>query len=151
MTNTNGIKRFEDFVSEMDRSEEIEKELTDVPVENEDDETSTHVQVDEDNASDEDSKVIPVHEMLEKCYEVLINEATEWAKDAHDDHTIESYMAENAALVASMAAKTLTVLQEDMKTEAYEACLNKMTEAYSKKINEMKEMKDATDMEDIEL
>ena len=69
------IKKFEDFVSEMDRAEEIE--------------------------------------------DVVSTEGTPEVKTAEE-------------------------------TEAYEACLNKMSEAFAKKINEIKEMKDAVDAEDVE-
>jgi len=40
-------------------------------------------------------------------------------------------------------------MKKDMASEAYEACLNKMTEAFTKKINESKEATAATDAEDI--
>lgn len=170
------IKSFEKFVSEMDRSDEIEKELEILaePQEN-DEEDAEKVQGhgeseegEEDQEHDEEleesedvtplpnvdkkpSDKIPVYGMLEKCYEALDEEAKEWAEDAHDEHTIESYMAENAALVASMAVESLTRLKGDMETEAYEACLNKMSEAYTKKINECKENNTASDAEDIEV
>ncbi len=94
--------------------------------------------------------IIPVSEMLEKCYERAIEEAKEWAEDAHDDHTVETYMAENAALVAKMGVNSLSRLKEEMSTEAFEACLNKMAESYTKKINESKEVKAVDDAEDIE-
>jgi hypothetical protein len=94
--------------------------------------------------------IIPVSEMLEKCYERAIEEAKEWADDAHDDHTVETYMAENAALVAKMGVTALSRLKEEMSTEAFEACLNKMAESYTKKINESKEVKAAEDAEDID-
>ena len=48
-----------------------------------------------------------VAEMLKNCYEMVKNEAKVWEEDAHDDHTVESYMKENAALVAALAANTL--------------------------------------------
>jgi hypothetical protein len=40
-------------------------------------------------------------------------------------------------------------MKKDMASEAYEACLNKMTEAFTKKINESKEATAATDADDI--
>ena len=78
-------------------------------------------------------------EMLEKCYESCKNEAKAYEEDAHDEHTIESYMKENAALVAGLAAKCLKEMKEDYAVEAYEAACNEMIEAYTKKMNEMKE------------
>jgi hypothetical protein len=156
------IKKFEDFVSEMDRSEEIEanvvsKGTPDVKSEEEAEEEAEEVQgvTEAGEASlgtNDGAKEIvkPVSEMLKECYEAMIAEAKVWEEDAHDEHTVETYMAENAALVAGLAANTLKEMKAEMETEAYEACLNKMTEAYAKKINEIKEMKDAVDAEDVE-
>jgi hypothetical protein len=156
------IKKFEDFVSEMDRSEEIEanvvsKGTPDVTSEEEAEEEAEEVQgVTEAGeaslgANDGAKEIVkPVSEMLKECYEAMIAEAKVWEEDAHDEHTVETYMAENAALVAGLAANTLKEMKAEMETEAYEACLNKMTEAYAKKINEIKEMKDAVDAEDVE-
>lgn len=162
------IKSFETFVSEMDRSEEIEDKITDLgsPKEKETEETeedAKKVQATEGIQEAEEVTPIgipepsqkmnnstPVSGLLEKCYEAVIDEAKKWAEDAHDDHTIETYMAENAALVAKLAVNTLAEMKGDMETEAYEACLNKMSESYSKKINECKESKNAIDAEDVE-
>jgi DUF438 domain-containing protein len=156
------IKKFEQFVSEMDRAEEIEAKIVakgtpDVKTAEEAEEEAAEVQsVDEAGeaslgANDSAKEIVkPVSEMLKECYEAIIAEAKVWEEDAHDEHTVETYMTENAALVASLAANTLKEMKSDMETEAYEACLNKMSEAYSKKLNEMKEMKDAVDAEDVE-
>jgi len=156
------IKKFEDFVSEMDRAEEIEatvaaKGTPDVKDEDETEEEAEDVQgLDEGGeanlGTDDGAKEVvkPVSEMLKECYEALKYEAKVWEEDAHDEHTVETYMAENAALVAGLAASALKEMKADMETEAYEACLNKMSEAFSKKINEVKEMKDAVDAEDVE-
>lgn len=157
------IKSFEIFVNEMDRAEEIETKLSKeaepeekTAEEAEEEAASVQVQeaegvtpigIKEPNANKNN---IPVYGMLEKCYEAVMGEAKEWSEDAHDDHTIETYMAENAALVAKLAVNTLTEMKGDMETEAFEACLNRMSESYAKKINEMKESKDAVDAEDVE-
>lgn len=156
------IKSFETFLSEMDRTEEIETKLTNAS--EPDDKDFSEVEDEIEDVQEAEDKVttiqgkgdginptipVSVSEMLEKCYEAVMEEAKGWDADAHDDHTIETYMVENAALVAKMGVNTLTELKADMETEAYEACLNKMAEAYSKKINECKEMKDAIDAEDI--
>ena len=153
------IKSYETFISEMDRTEEIETKVKTVAEPENKDVAEVEAEAEEVQESEEVTTIagkgdginptIPVSEMLEKCYECAMEEAKAWDEDAHDDHTVESYMAENAALVAKMAVNTLTELQGDMKTEAFEACLNKMSEAYSKKINECKETKDAVDAEDI--
>lgn len=156
------IKKFEDFVSEMDRAEEIETAVVDkgtpeVKTAEEAEEEAEEVQgVDEAGeanlGTDDSTKEIvkPVSEMLKECYEAIVAEAKVWEEDAHDEHTVETYMAENASLVAGLAANTLKEMKADMETEAYEACLNKMSEAFAKKINEIKEMKDAVDAEDVE-
>lgn len=160
------VKTFEDFVSEMDRAEEIQQDViaTGEPEEKTKEEAEAEAEIAQ--AGDElaeandvtpiqakgdgTNPIIPVSEMLEKCYERAIEEAKEWAEDAHDDHTVETYMAENAALVAKMGVTALSRLKEEMSTEAFEACLNKMAESYTKKINESKEVKAAEDAEDIE-
>lgn len=156
------IKKFEDFVSEMDRAEEIEDVVStegtpEVKTAEETEEEAEEVQgVDEAGeanlGTDDSAKEVvkPVSEMLKECYEAIIAEAKVWEEDAHDEHTVETYMAENASLVAGLAANTLKEMKADMETEAYEACLNKMSEAFAKKINEIKEMKDAVDAEDVE-
>lgn len=156
------IKKFEDFVSEIDRAEEIEDVVStegtpEVKTAEETEEEAEEVQgVDEAGeanlGTDDSAKEVvkPVSEMLKDCYEAMIAEAKVWEEDAHDEHTVETYMAENASLVAGLACTTLKEMKADMETEAYEACLNKMSEAFSKKINEVKEMKDAVDAEDVE-
>jgi hypothetical protein len=141
------VKTLEQYISEMSRAEEIEKEINDMgtpvgkdveDVEDEADEVQAN-ESEEYNTDDESGDIISVSEMLETCYSKVKEEAKVWESDAHDDHTIETYMIENAALVASLAANTLKEMKEDSESEAHEACLNQMIEAYTKKINEMKE------------
>lgn len=91
------------------------------------------------NEEETEEESIPVSEMLENCYANVKEEAGVWESDAHDDHTIETYMIENAALVASLAANTLKEMKNESSSEAYEACLNQMVESYTKKMSEMKE------------
>jgi len=81
-----------------------------------------------------------VADKLNECYKEAVNEAKEWNGDVHDDHTIESYMKENAALVAALAADTLKECNEDYTKEQYESALNDLKEAYVKKIDEKIEM-----------
>jgi hypothetical protein len=69
---------------------------------------------------------------------MVTKEAKAWESDAHDEHTIESYMCENAALVAGLAAKSLKECKEEFGLEAYEAALNMISEAFDKKIQEVK-------------
>jgi hypothetical protein len=80
-----------------------------------------------------------VDEMLKGAYNAMKDEAMVWEEDMHDEHTIESYLKENAALVASLAAKALTDMREDITLEAYEAACNTLKESYAKKMDEMKE------------
>ena len=97
----------------------------------------------EDHEESTEEESIPVSEMLENCYASVQEEAGVWESDAHDDHTIETYMVENAALVATLAANTLKEMKNESTSEAYEACLNQMVEAYTKKMSEMKESSNA--------
>ena len=50
--------------------------------------------------------------MLTEVYESCKNEAKAYEDDAHDEHTVESYMKENAALIAALAAKSLKEMKE---------------------------------------
>jgi len=97
----------------------------------------------EDNGESTEEESIPVSEMLENCYANVQEEAGVWESDAHDDHTIETYMVENAALVATLAANTLKEMKNESANEAYEAAINQMVEAYTKKMSEMKESSNA--------
>ena len=102
-------KSFDQFVSEMDRAEEIEKEIVDLgkPEEHEEEEAEK-VQANESEekpeAAEKAEEIVEkaVSEMLTECYEKVTNEAKAWESDAHDDHTIESYMCENAALMRKL-------------------------------------------------
>ena len=83
-------------------------------------------------------------EQLKKCYEYAIKEACDYDKDDYPDHTLEGYLKENAALVASLTASTLEQAHAELKddeltVEIYESCLNAMKESYNKKIDELKE------------
>jgi len=156
------IKKFEEFVLEIDRTEEIEATVVTKGTPKTKSEEETEEETEEVQGLDEAGEAIigddaekikdetkPVSEMLKDCYEAVITEAKAWNEDAHDEHTIEMYMAENASLVAGMAVDCVKEMKEDMASEAYEACLNKMSEAFTKKINESKEASAATDAEDI--
>lgn len=138
-------KSFDQFISEMDRAEEIEKEVVDLGnPEEHDEEEAEKVQANESEEKPESTEKAEeivekaVSEILTECYEKVTNEAKAWESDAHDDHTIESYMCENAALVAGLAAKSLKECKEEFGLEAYEAALNMMSEAFDKKIQEIK-------------
>jgi hypothetical protein len=142
-------KSFDQFVAEMDRSEEVEKEVVDLGTPDKKDIEETEAEADkvqtneaEEKSEGEETKEEEVEEMvseiLEKCYEKVVKEAKAWETDAHDDHTIETYMSENAALVAGLAAKAIKECKEEFGIEAYEAALNMVKEAFSKKIEEIK-------------
>ena len=183
------LKSFDQFVSEMDRTEEIEKEIVDMgtpedkDVEEVDDEAeevqghgelseSEEVEESEEESVEESEETEEVEEdraeeieqemkdmgtpkslaeALTEMYEGMCKEeAKAYEEDAHDEHTIEAYMKENAALCASLAAKTLKEMKEDYAVEAYEAACNEMIESYTKKMNEMKEMDSAEEASDVE-
>ena len=99
--------------------------------------------------AEEEAKTVA--EMLTEIYESSCkNEAKAYEGDAHDEHTVETYMKENAALVGALAATALKEMKEEYTTEAYEAACNEMIESYSKKVNELKEMDHSADAEDVE-
>lgn len=162
------LKSFEQFVSEKDREAEIEQDGIEQGTpdtkghEEVDDEAETVQAPDQDQDVEESEKTTEgeesaveesktVAEMLTEVYESSCkNEAKAYEEDAHDEHTVETYMKENAALVGALAATALKEMKEDYTVEAYEAACNEMIEAYSKKVNELKEMDHSADAEDVE-
>ena len=135
-------------VSEGEESEEEEVEESEEEVSEE--EVSEAEEVEEDRAEDIEAEMKEMGtpkslaEALTEMYEsACVKEAKAYEEDAHDEHTVESYMKENAALVAALAAGALKEMKDDYAVEAYEAACNEMAEAYSKKMNEMKEMDSA--------
>lgn len=86
-----------------------------------------------------------VEEMLSEGYKKVKEAACAYEKDEYQDHTLEMYMKENAALVATLAATAMEegfgeVKDTELTQEMYEAMCNEMKEAYAKKIDELKEM-----------
>ena len=77
--------------------------------------------------------------MLKEVYESCKNEAKAYEEDMHDEHTVESYMKENAMLVASLSVNCIKEMKEEMTLEMYEAVCEELKEAYCKKMDEMKE------------
>ena len=135
-----------------DKSKELEAELEDTvdaagneeiseAEEAVEEETEEAVEESEETeeVAEEEEEVRLVSDMLKEVYESCKNEAKAWEDDAHDEHTVETYMKENAALVGALAAQSLKEMKEEYSVEAYEAACNEMIEAYSKKVNEMKE------------
>lgn len=124
-----------------DKSKELEAELEDTVdgAGNEEISESEESEEETEEVAEEEEEAMLVSDMLKEVYESCKNEAKAWEDDAHDEHTVETYMKENAALVGGMAAQCLKEMKEDYSVEAYEAACNEMIEAYSKKVNEMKE------------
>ena len=128
-----------------DKSDELEAELEDTvdAAGNEEiseaEETEEVAEEETEEVAEEEEEVKLVSDMLKEVYESCKNEAKAWEDDAHDEHTVETYMKENAALVGALAAQSLKEMKEDYSVEAYEAACNEMIESYSKKVNEMKE------------
>ena len=123
-----------------DKSKELEAELEDTVDGAGNEEISESEETEEtEEVAEEEEEAMLVSDMLKEVYESCKNEAKAWEDDAHDEHTIETYMKENAALVGALAAQSLKEMKEDYSVEAYEAACNEMIEAYSKKVNEMKE------------
>ena len=82
--------------------------------------------------------------MLVEAHHKVKEAACAYEKDEYQDHTLEMYMKENAALVATLAATAMEegygeVKETDLTQEMHEAILNEMKEAYAKKIDELKE------------
>jgi hypothetical protein len=86
-----------------------------------------------------------VEQMFSEGYSKVKEAACAYEKDEYQDHTLEMYMKENAALVAALAAGAMEegygeVKETELTKEMYEAHCNSMKEAYAKKIDELKEM-----------
>ena len=92
----------------------------------------------------EEAKPATVEEMLVESYSKVKEAACAYEKDEYQDHTLEMYMKENAALIATLAAKAMEegygeVKETELTQEMYEAHCNEMKEAYAKKMDELKE------------
>lgn len=125
-------------------SEEVEEE----PAEEVEDSEEEIEDSDDDDESDDDDvaeeMIESCSEQLKKCYEYVVKEACDYDKDDYPDHTLEGYLKENAALVATLAGEALEnahaqLKDEELTVEMYEACLNNMKESYNKKVDELKE------------
>lgn len=137
-----------------DLGDEVEKEIKDTPKDdeigkevNEDVEEGEEEEEDDDDDDDkeDDKEVEPAPapktaaELLKEACAMMKEEAKVWEEDEHDEHTIETYMAENAALVGGLVANCLKEMKEDYALEAYEAACNSLKEAFCKKVDETKE------------
>ena len=128
----------------VDGEYEIEVEEDD-----EDEKEAETEEVEETEEAEETEEVAKaVSEMMTEAYESAVKEACEYDKDDYPDHTVESYLKENAALAATLVAQSAEdanaeIHGEGLTKEMYEACLNGIKEAYNKKIDELKEMYEA--------
>ena len=132
----------EDEDEEEAESEEAEEEDEDEESEDEEAEEEDEDEESEDEEAEEVAKA--VSEMMAEMYEAACNEAVAYENDDYEEHTVESYMKENAALAAALAAKAMEsaheqVKEEEMTVETYEAMCESMKESYAKKIDELKE------------
>ena len=125
-------------------AEEIEDSEEESDDDDEDDDDDDDDDDDNDEAEEKEEAVRSVAEMLKECYESAVKEACSYHNDDYPDHTLESYLKENAALCASLAGETLEnahaeIKDEELTVEMYEAFLNNIKESYNKKIDELKE------------
>ena len=70
----------------------------------------------------------------------IVDEAKEWADDAHDEHTIESYMKENAIHIAKISSDAMKQCGDQWDDDRMEAALEGLIESYTNKIREIQEM-----------
>ena len=124
-------------IADLEDDEEETEESDDEETEESDDEETE--ESDDEEESEEAEAQKTVEEMIKEVYERVKSEAKVWEDDMHDTHTIESYLKENAALVAMMGAKTLKESRKDITQEQYEAACSGLKESYCKKIDEMME------------
>lgn len=129
------LKSFEQFLAESVINEEGTKveQATETPKTEESKPEATEV------APEKEEPKKTATDLLKECYETIKEEAAQWESDAHDEHTIESYMCEVASLIGNYSANTLKSLKEDYALEAYESACNSMKEAFCKKVDEAKE------------
>ena len=142
--------------SEDEEEDKVETQIADIEDEeaegeesDDDDEESDEESDDDDEESEEEAQAT-VEEMVKELYERVKSEAKVWEEDMHDTHTVESYLKENAALMAMMAANAMKESRENITQEQYEAGCNGLKESYSKKIDEMLEAWDAEGEEVVE-
>ena len=146
------VEETEDELSDEER-EEVEDIVDDHEDEMHDEDGEDDDDDDDDDDDEEDVEDVeeseevepkPVSEMMTEMYEAACQEAVAYENDDYQDHTVEGYMKENAALAATLAAKAMEEAYKEVKeggmtVEMYEANCNSMKEAYAKKIDELKE------------
>ena len=131
---------------EVEKEDEDEKEEDEETEEVEEAEEETEEVEEAEEETEEVEKI--VGKMMTEAYESVVKEACQYHGDDYPDHTLESYLKENAALVATLTAQSaedahVSLHDGGFTKEAYEACLNDIKESYNKKIEELKEMYEA--------
>ena len=135
----------EDEESDDDDEDDDEDEESD-----DDDDDDEEIESEESEEESEETIDAPaevpatVEEMLQEGYSKVKEAACAYENDDYQDHTLEMYMKENAALVAALAVDAMEegykeVKEEEMTQETYESACNEMKESYCKKIDELKE------------
>ena len=145
-TDDDKVLGISDEDSESEEHEKIEGEEEEKEEDAEDGSDVDESEEEDDDESEEEEIIEKqVAELIKECYESAVKEAIAYDGDDYPDHTLESYLKENAALIAAFATKTLEsahaeLRDDELTIETYEAVLNSMKDAYSKKIDEMKEV-----------
>ena len=144
-TDDDKVLGISDEDSESEEHEKIEGEEEEKEEDAEEAEEDDESEEEADESEEEEITEKAVAELMKECYESAVKEAVAYDGDDYPDHTLESYLKENAALIAALATKTLEsahaeLRDDELTIETYEAVLNSMKDAYSKKIDEMKEV-----------
>ena len=139
----------EDDDDDEEEAEESDEEESEEEVEGEDGEEGEEAEVEAPEAEAEapaepTTETMTVETMFIEGYNKVKEAACAYEKDEYQDHTLEMYMKENAALIATLAAKAMEegygeVKETELTQEMYEAHCNSMKEAYAKKMDELKE------------
>ena len=85
--------------------EEVEE--TEEVADAEDVEDVEEVEEEDEQGTEESEEILKVAEQMVKTYKSVVMEACEFSGDDYEDHTLETYMKENAALAATLAAQAL--------------------------------------------
>jgi hypothetical protein len=138
----------EDDDDDEEEAEESDEEESEEEVEAEDGEEGEEVEEAPEAEAEAEAEpaveTMTVETMLVDGYAKVKEAACAYEKDEYQDHTLEMYMKENAALVATLAAKAMEegygeVKDIELTKEMYEAHCNEMKDAYAKKMDELKE------------
>lgn len=138
-TDDDKVLGISDEDSESEEHEKIEGEEEEKEEDAEDESDDDESEEEEgDESEEEEITEKAVAELMKECYESAVKEAVAYDGDDYPDHTLESYLKENAALIAALATKTLEsahaeLRDDELTIETYEAVLNSMKDAYSKK------------------